>query len=40
MILFFIETEEYEKCSELKKMLNKEYPESINESLEENYDRK
>ena len=24
MILFFIETEEYEKCADLKKMLNKE----------------
>ena len=35
MILYFIETEEYEKCSVLKVMLNKKYPESINESLEE-----
>ena len=35
MILFFIETEEYEKCADLKKMLNRRYPESINESLEE-----
>tara|TARA_R100000773_G_C4149074_1_gene72008 strand:- start:242 stop:571 length:330 start_codon:yes stop_codon:yes gene_type:complete len=35
MILFFIETEEYEKCADLKKMLNRKYPESINESLEE-----
>tara|TARA_B100001287_G_C22180929_1_gene299131 strand:+ start:71 stop:397 length:327 start_codon:yes stop_codon:yes gene_type:complete len=35
MILFFIETEEYEKCSVLKSMLNEKYPESINESLEE-----
>lgn len=35
MILFFIETEEYEKCAKLKVILNKEYPESINESLEE-----
>ena len=35
MILHFIETEEYEKCSELKKMLNKDYPESKEETLEE-----
>lgn len=35
MILFFIETEEYEKCAKLKVILNKEFPESINESLEE-----
>ena len=35
MILYFIETEEYEKCSVLKVMLNEKYPESINESLEE-----
>ena len=35
MILFFIETEEYEKCAVLKRMLNEEYPESINESIEE-----
>ena len=35
MILHFIETEEYEKCAVLKGILNKEYPESINESLEE-----
>lgn len=35
MILHFIETEEYEKCADLKKMLNRKYPESINESLEE-----
>ena len=35
MILFFIETEEYEKCADLKKMLNRKYPESINESLEQ-----
>ena len=35
MILFFIETEEYEKCAKLKVILNKQYPESINESLEE-----
>ena len=34
MILFFIETEEYEKCADLKKMLNRRYPESVNESLE------
>jgi hypothetical protein len=35
MILHFIETEEYEKCAVLKGILNEEYPESINESLEE-----
>jgi hypothetical protein len=34
MILYFIETEEYEKCATLKGILNKEYPESVNESLE------
>ena len=35
MILFFIETEEYEKCAVIKKMLNKDYPESVNETLDE-----
>ena len=35
MIIHFIETEEYEKCAELKKMLNKDYPESKEETLEE-----
>ena len=35
MILFFIENEEYEKCAKLKVILNKQFPESINESLEE-----
>ena len=32
MIAYYIETEEYEKCNELKKILNDKYPSTILES--------
>lgn len=35
MILHFIESEEYEKCADLKKIMNREYPESVNKSLDQ-----
>ena len=35
MILHFIETEEYEKCAILQKMLDSKYSESTNEKLDE-----